>query len=179
MKDFSAAIYGDSKRVKQLHSRPKPGSQSGLKVSGNITIRRTGSECKANLSSILTPCWCGLLQLQKEYINGAGLQGLGHGDDKRAQTQGLWLEQEVRWHGPVNCKLQVGVFTLLVSGGIAWPVPSEELPILHHLASPGHLLPFLPPPLLGGAGQVSPQHQQVHPQVTLQSTQRPEWKVDP
>ena len=176
MKDFSAAVYGDSKRVKQLHSRPKPGSQSGLKVSENIAIRRTGSECKANLSSILTPCWCGLLQLQK-YINGAGLQGLGHGDDKRAQTQGLWLEQEVRWHGPVNCKLQVGVFTLLVSGGIAWPVPFGRIA---HPTSPGQPRPSTPspspsPPRRGWTGfppssaSSSPGDTAVHPASGVES----------
>ena len=66
--------------------------------------------------------------------------------------------------------IAMGVFSLLVSGGIAWPVLSEELPNLPHLASPGRL--YLPPlsPLLGRAGQVALQPQQVHLQVTLQST---------
>ena len=166
------------KRVKQLHSRPKPGSQSGLKVSENTMIRRTGSEYKANLSSILTPCWCGLLQLQNiSTERGSKDWGMvmireprhrGFGGSRRYGGMGL---------STVNCKWGSLLFWFLVV--LHGPCLPEELPILHHLASPGHLLPFLPPPLLGGAGQVSPQHQQVHPQVTLQSTQRPEWKVDP
>ena len=71
--------------------------------------------------------------------------------------------------GPVNCKLQGGFFSS-VSGGIVWPVLSEELPSLPHLANPGRLLPSLLPLPLGRAGQVPPQLQQVHLQVTLQST---------
>ena len=71
--------------------------------------------------------------------------------------------------GLVNCNCNGG-FSPLVSGGIAWPVLSEELPNLPHLASPGRLL--LPPLSLplGRAGQVALQPQQVHLQVTLQST---------
>ena len=71
--------------------------------------------------------------------------------------------------GLVNCNCNGG-FSPLVSGGIAWPVLSEELPNLPHLASPGrfYLLPLSPH--LGRAGQVTLQPQQVHLQVTLQST---------
>ena len=51
--------------------------------------------------------------------------------------------------GPVNCNCNGG-FSLLVSGGIAWPVLSEELPNLPHLASPGRL--YLPPSLSHSVG---------------------------
>ena len=46
--------------------------------------------------------------------------------------------------------IAMGVFSLLVSGGIAWPVLSEELPNLPHLASPGRL--YLPPSLSHSVG---------------------------
>ena len=87
------------------------------------------------------------------------------------------MEQEVRWHGPVNCKLQVGVFTLLVSGGIAWPVPFGRIA---HPTSPGQPRPSTPspspsPPRRGWTGfppssaSSSPGDTAVHPASGVES----------